>query len=169
MTVLEFAATDSHSFVPVDEIGPAARSSAAAPIVAAVDGSTASRAAIATAVRVAAEMHTQLVFVYVRGNVARFLGAPFYQRRITATSARARRVLDNARGVAPRAGGAAEAEILEGSPRTRIVEFARDRGARLVVVGRRRRHFRSVSCAVVRTAAQPVLVARSDTRVLGQE
>jgi hypothetical protein len=52
---------------------------------------------------------------------------------------RARRALDLALRAAAHAGVAAAGEILEGSPRKRILEFARDRGARLVVVGRRRR------------------------------
>jgi nucleotide-binding universal stress UspA family protein len=51
--------------------------------------------------------------------------------------------------------------ILEGSPRRRIPEFARDRGARLVVVGSRARRLgRSVSSGVVRTAGRPVVVAK---------
>jgi hypothetical protein len=43
-------------------------------------------------------------------------------------------VLDGAFDVAARAGVVAEAEILEGSPRRRIVKFVRDRRARLIVV-----------------------------------
>jgi nucleotide-binding universal stress UspA family protein len=115
----------------------------AAPIVAAVDGSTASTAAaVETAVRLGAEMDAPLVFVYVRRGPPGLLGAPVYQRRLTAAMARARHVLDRALRAAARAGIAAEGEILEGSPRKRILEFARDRGARLVVVGRRRRRLR---------------------------
>lgn len=110
----------------------------AAPIVAAVDGSTASTAAVETAVRFAAEMDAPLVFVYVRRGPPSFLGAPIYQRRLTAAMARGRHVINRALRAAARAGVAAEGEILEGSPRKRILEFARDRGARLVVVGRRR-------------------------------
>jgi nucleotide-binding universal stress UspA family protein len=133
----------------------------APPIVAAVDGCAASMAAVETAVRLGAEMDAPLVFVYVRGGPGGFLGAPVYQRRLTAAMARARRVLDRALRAAARAGVAAEGEILEGSPRKRILEFARDRGARLVVVGRRRRRLgRSVSRAVVRSARRPVVVAQ---------
>ena len=139
----------------------AARSTAA-PIVAAVDGSGASKAAVETAVRLGAEMDAPLVFVYVRRGPAGFLGAPAYQRRLTAAMAPARRVLDRAVRSAARAGVAATGEILEGSPQKRILEFARERGARLVVVGRRRRRLgRSVSCAVVRTARRPVVVAQN--------
>jgi nucleotide-binding universal stress UspA family protein len=142
--------------------GQPAAPSFAAPIVAAVESSAASRAAVETAVRLGAELDAPLVFVYVRPGPAGFLGGPVYQLRLTAAMARARRVLARALRAASRAGVAAEAEILEGSPRRRILEFARERGARLVVVGRRRRRLgRSVSCAVVRAARRPVVVAQS--------
>ncbi len=116
-----------------------ASQTAVPPIVAAVDGSAASKAAVETAVRLGAEMKAPVVFVYVRRSPAGFLGKPVYQRRLTAAMARARRVLDRAVQAATRAGVAAEGEILEGAPHSRILEFARARGARLVVVGRRRR------------------------------
>lgn len=79
--------------------------------------------------------------------------------------ARARLVRDRALRAAERAGVAAEGEILEGSPRKRILDFARHRGAQLVVVGRRRRRLgRRVFCAVVRTARRAVVVAQGSTR-----
>jgi nucleotide-binding universal stress UspA family protein len=161
------AASPIRSQAPADadQRQPAARSTAA-PIVAAVDGSAASRAAIETAVRLGAEMDAPLVFVYVRRGPAGFLGAPFYQRRLSAAMAPARRVLSRAVRTAARAGVAATGEILEGPPRKRILEFARERGARLVVVGRRRRRLgRSVSCAVVRAARRPVVVAQNLDRM----
>jgi nucleotide-binding universal stress UspA family protein len=131
-----------------------------APIVAAVDASTASRSAIREAVRLAAELATPLLFVYVRRGPAGLLGAPVYQRRLTKAMASARRVLDDALAVAREAGVDAEGEILEGSPRRRIADYARDRAAPLVVVGSRRRRFwPSVSRGVVRGAERPVVVA----------
>jgi nucleotide-binding universal stress UspA family protein len=137
-----------------------------APIVAAVDGSAASRAAVDEAVRLAAELDARLVFVHVRRGPAAVFADPVYQRRLTKEMARARHVLDRALAVAARAGVPAEAEILEGSPRRRIAEFARDRGARLVVVGSRKRKFgRSVSSGVVRAAERPVVVARDVSRL----
>ena len=136
------------------------------PIVAAVDGSTASRTAISEAVRLAGELVAPIVFVYVRRGPAGFFGAPVYQRRLTKEMARAGRALDRALAVADSAGVPAEGEILEGSPRRRISEFARDRGARLIVVGSRRRKLRrSVSTGVIRTAGRPVIVARSIPRL----
>jgi nucleotide-binding universal stress UspA family protein len=136
------------------------------PIVAAVDGSAASGAAIGEAVRLAGELVAPIVFVYVRRGPAGFFGAPVYERRLTKEMARAGRVLDRALAVADSAGVPAEGEILEGSPRRRISEFARDRGARLIVVGSRRRKLRrSVSTGVIRTAGRPVIVARSIPRL----
>jgi nucleotide-binding universal stress UspA family protein len=132
------------------------------PIVAAVDGSGASRAAIGEAVRLAGELNAPITFVYVRRGPAGFFGAPIYQRRLTNEMARAGRVLDRALAVAKSAGVQAEGEILEGSPTRRITEFARDRSARLIVVGSRGHKLRqSVSTAVIRAAGRPVIVARS--------
>jgi nucleotide-binding universal stress UspA family protein len=151
--------------VHADERQPPARN-ATAPIVAAVDGSTASAGALETAVWLGAEMDAPVVFVYVRPGPAGFLGEPVYQLRLTAAMARARRALGQALRSAARAGVAAESEILEGSPRKRIREFARERGARLVVVGPRRRRFgRSVSSSVGRTARRPVVVAHELDRM----
>ena len=135
------------------------------PIVAAIDGSAASRAAIAEAVRLGVELDAPIVFVYVRRGPADFFGAPVYQRRLTKEMNRARRVLDRALAVAASAGVNADAEILEGSPRRRIPEFAGDRNARFVVVGSgRRRLGRSVSGGVVRAAGRPVVVAKGHQR-----
>ena len=132
------------------------------PIVGAVDGSAASRAAIGEAIRLAGELSAPIVFVYVRRGPAGVFGAPFYQRRLTTEMARARRVLDMALAAADSGGVPAEGEILEGSPRRRISEFARDRSARLIVVGSRARRLgQSVSTGVIRSAGRPVIVARS--------
>ena len=133
---------------------------AAAPIVAAVDGAPASRRAVEEAVALAAKLDAPLAFVHVRRGPAGYLGEPVYQRQLTKEIARAHRAVDRALRVAEGAGVDAEAEILEGSPRRRIVEFARDRGAQLVVVGSRRRRLRrSVARAVARDADRAVVVA----------
>jgi nucleotide-binding universal stress UspA family protein len=132
------------------------------PIVAAVDGSSASRSAIEIAVKLAVELNAPLVFVYVRRGPPGFLGRPFFQRRLTAKMTRARRAVDRALSAAAHAGVDAEGEILEGAPRKRILQLASDRDARLIVVGSRRRRFsRSVSCGVLPAAEGPVVVARS--------
>ena len=138
----------------------------AAPIVAAVDGSSTNAVAVETAVNLAAELQAPIVFVYVRRGPAGFLGTPVYQRRLTAEMARGLRVLDGALEIAATAGVDADGEILEGAPRRRIAEFARRRGARFVVVGSRRRKVgRSVSRGVARTADRPVVIAHGLNRL----
>jgi len=133
-----------------------------APIVAAIDDSSASRGVVETAVKLAAELTASLVFVYVRRGPPGFLGRPFFQRSLTAKMTRARRSVDRALRVAAQAGVDAEGEILEGAPRKRILQLANDRDVRLIVVGSPRRRFsRSVSCGVLRAAEGPVVVARS--------
>jgi nucleotide-binding universal stress UspA family protein len=135
-------------------------SRAVAPIVAAVDDSLASRAAVEDAVDLGAELDVPLVFVYVRRGPADVFGGPVYKRRLATELEQARRVLDRALGLADAAEVRAEAVILEGPPAQRIVEFARDRGAHLVVVGSQRpRLRRSVARAVARGADRPVVVA----------
>jgi nucleotide-binding universal stress UspA family protein len=137
-----------------------------APIVTGVDDSSASTAAVDAAVDVAGELGAPIVFVHVCRGPAGLLGEPTYQRRLTAAMARGRRVLDEALQAAAAAGVHAEGEILEGSPRRRIAEFARNRGAQLVVVGsRRRRVGRSVSRGVTRASSRPVLVAKPPGRL----
>jgi nucleotide-binding universal stress UspA family protein len=132
------------------------------PIVAAVDGSPGSRAASGEAVRLAAALDAPLVFVYVRRGPAGYFGEPVYQQRLSKELARARRALEPALAAAADEGVDATAEVLEGSPRRRIADFARDRQARLVVVGSRRRKLTpSVSRGVVQRAGRPVVVARA--------
>jgi nucleotide-binding universal stress UspA family protein len=132
------------------------------PIVAAVDGSSGSQAASGEAVRLAAALDAPLVFVYVRRGPAGYIGEPLYQERLSRELARARHALAAALAVAANKGVGATAEVLEGSPRRRIADFARDRRARLVVVGSRRRKLTpSVSRGVVQRAGRPVVVARA--------
>lgn len=132
-----------------------------APIVAAIDGSAASRPAIESSVRLARELDAPLVFVYVRTGPAGILGEPVYQRRLTREMARARGVVDAALARAHSAGVEATAEILEGVPARRITELARQRRSRAVVVGSRdRRLRRSVSRRVSGSAGRPVVIAR---------
>ncbi len=131
----------------------------AAPIVVAVDNSRAAAAAVRAAVRLAHELTAPLVCIYVRRGPSAALGEPYYQRRLDAEMRAGRRVLHDALAVAQRAGVPATGEQLAGNPARRVVEFARLRGARLVVLGSRRRLLgRSVSRDVIRAADRPVLV-----------
>ena len=131
-----------------------------APIVVAVDDSPVTEAAAQSGVRLARELGAPLVFVYVRRGPWSALGAPYYQRRLDAELSVGRCALDEALAIAERAGVSATAEQLAGNPARRVVELARLRGARLVVLGSRRRRLgRSVSRGVIRGADRPVLVA----------
>jgi nucleotide-binding universal stress UspA family protein len=160
-------ATSTPLPAPTDAHRKATRAqNAAAPVVAAVDGSSASNEAIQTAVHLAATLDAPIVFVYVRSGPAGFLGSPEYQRRLTAKMRQARRALDDALSAAAAGGVRAEGEILEGAPQRRIAELAEARGAQLVVVGSRRHKLgRSVSCAIVRATRRPVVVARELNRL----
>jgi nucleotide-binding universal stress UspA family protein len=162
------AATRSDSQVASDQIVPdggAGMEAGDAAIVAALDSSSASEAVVDAAVGLSAELAAPITFVHVRRSPSPLLGRPLYQRRLTAQMALSRLVLDAALDTARRAGVAADAEVLEGVPSRRIIEFARDRGARIVVVGSRRRRFRpSVSGSVARACAGSVLIARKGFR-----
>jgi nucleotide-binding universal stress UspA family protein len=100
-----------------------------------------------------------LLFVYVRRRPSSIWGTPFYQHRLSREFGRARQVIDHVLRIAADVGVAGDAEIVEGSPRRCIIDFAAARGASLIVVGSRRRRFnRSVSAAVLRAAEPPVMV-----------
>ncbi len=132
----------------------------AAPIVVAVDNSRAAAAAVQAAVSLGADLAAPLVFVYVRRGPSSALGEPYYQRRLDAEMASGRRALTDALAVAEEAGVPATGEQLAGNPTRRVVELARLRAARLVVLGSRQRRLRrGVARGVFRTADDPVLVA----------
>ena len=109
----------------------------------------------------ASELDAPVVFVYVRRGPSGLLGTPLYQRRLSREMQQGRHVLGRAVAVAELAGVEARGEILEGSARHRIAQFARDRGAQLIVVGSRRRRLgRSVAFAVARAAELPNRISR---------
>lgn len=138
-----------------------ARANNAAPVVIAVDNSSAARAAVDDGVRMARELEAPVVFVYVRRGAFATLGEPYYQRRLDRELARGRRAIDRALATAELAGVAASGEQLHGSPARSVAELARLRGAQVLVVGSRRRRLgRSVSRAMLRAADVPVLIAR---------
>jgi nucleotide-binding universal stress UspA family protein len=139
---------------------PPREKQSAAPIVVAVDNTSAAVAAADAGVRLARDLKAPVVFVYVRRGPSSAFGEPYYQRRLDAEMRAGRRALDDALAVAERAGVPATAEQLAGNPARRVVEFARLRGAPLVVLGSRRRRLgRSVSRDVIRSADRPVIVA----------
>ena len=132
----------------------------AAPIVVAVDTSRAAAAAVQAGVRLAKDLAAPVVFVYVRRGPSSALGEPYFQRRLDAEMASGRRALTDALAVAEEVGVPATGEQLAGGPARRVVEFARLRAARLVVLGSRQRRLRrDLARGVIRTADRPVLVA----------
>ena len=131
-----------------------------APILAGVDASPSGAVAARTAIAWARHLSAPLVFAYVRRSPWSALGEPYYQRRLDTETLAARRALSAALAAADEAGVSASAEVLDGRPAQRLVEFARLRGARLLVTGRRPgRLRRSVGRTVQRLAENPVLVA----------
>jgi nucleotide-binding universal stress UspA family protein len=137
---------------------PPRRERAAAPIVVAIDDSRQARAASHAAVRLARQIAAPLVFVYVRRGPSPALGRPFYQRRLDRDMRIGRRALSDALALAEEAGVPATGEELEGHPARRVVEFARSRGARMVVLGSRRRRLRpSIARRVIRKVEGPCL------------
>jgi nucleotide-binding universal stress UspA family protein len=107
-----------------------------------------------------------VVFVYVRRGPAAFLGEPYYQRRLVTEIIAGQRALCDALTTAERVGVRASGEQLAGRPARRLVEFARLRGARMLVMGSRPRRFgRSVSRRVIADSDRPVLVTGAATPV----
>jgi nucleotide-binding universal stress UspA family protein len=151
---LDFAPSGAEAF----RAGPAQPD--AAPIVVAVDTSRAAAAAVQAGVRLAKDLAAPVVFVYVRRGPSSALGEPYYQHRLDAEIASGHRALTDALAVAEEAGVPATGEQLAGNPARRVVEFARLRAARLVVLGSRERRLRrDLARGVIRSADRPVLVA----------
>jgi nucleotide-binding universal stress UspA family protein len=131
------------------------------PVVAAVDGSAAGEAATAEAIASARELRAPVVLVHVRRGPSAIWGRPFYQRRLERSLRRGREALAAAAAQASAAGVEAETEILEGPPARRIAELARDRDARLVILGPRRR--RAAASVLRGVAAGGIPVMRAGT------
>ena len=133
------------------------------PIVIATDGSEAAEAAVVEGARVARTLGTTAILVYVRPSLGS-LGEPYYQEKLSEQMAHARGALDRANELVVQEGVDAEEEILEGSAADRVVELARDRNARLIVVGSRGLGavagalLGSVSSAIIHRTDRPVLV-----------
>lgn len=132
------------------------------PVIAAVDGSAAGRAAAAEAIASARDLGARVLFVHVRRGPSTVWGRPFYQRRLERALRKGRDALAVAAAQARAAGVEAQTEILEGPPARRIAELARIRNAQLVIVGPRRRR---AHASVFRTlAAMGLPVRRASPR-----
>lgn len=143
-------------------------------ILIATDGSADARDAVEYGLDLARTGHASATVVYVRRAPRPLVGDPFYQRELTEGMHRADDAVGQALSVAADFGVEADAEILEGDPATRIIEFARIREVDLIVLGSRNRGpllaalLGSVSKDVVAHADRPVLVAHgsADRRAL---
>jgi nucleotide-binding universal stress UspA family protein len=161
LTIQDRKSTAASVFIPASS-GSRQRRRARAPIVAGVDGSASGQVATEAAVSMAWRLSAPVVFVYVRRGPSSMLGEPYFQRRLDAEILAGKRALGIALTVAERAGVTASGEQLAGNPARRLVEFARLRGARMLVTGSRRRRFgRSVSRRVIADSDRPVLVTGS--------
>ena len=135
-------------------------------ILIAYDGSEGSREALEKGVELARTTGAVATLVYVRHRPLPIVGDPFYERSLSRELHRGRDVLAEARAFAADAGVVAETELLEGDPAEQILDLARLRGAKLIVVGSRGRGavaealLGSVSQAIVHAADRPVLVAK---------
>lgn len=143
---------------PKDD-GPALR-----PVIAAVDGSAAGRAATAEAIASARALAAPVVLVHVRRGTSTVWGRPYYQRRLAQGLHKAREVLAAASAQARADGIETQTEILEGRPAQRIVEFARARDAQLVILGQRRRGAGAGASVLRRVAAAGLPVVRAGSR-----
>lgn len=134
-------------------------------ILIATDGSTGAREAVEYGLDLARSSHGSATVVYVRRAPRPLIGDPFYQREISDGMREANEAVSHALGVAADFGVAAEAEILEGDPASRIIELARLRDVDLIVLGSRTRGpllaalLGSVSTYVMTHADRPVLVS----------
>jgi nucleotide-binding universal stress UspA family protein len=105
-----------------------------APIVAAVEPQTAHVTAD-TAARLARELGVPIVFVTVRPRLPAVPGKPRHQARLARDLFRSRKTLATALAAASRHGVMSYGDIVEGDAAPAIVEFAKARDARLLVVG----------------------------------
>jgi len=139
-----------------------------APIVAALEPRTA-RVTADTAARFARELGAPLIFVTVRARPPAVLGEPYYQRRLTRGLFRGLKTLDTALAAASRHGVMAYGEILEGDAAAQVIQFARARRARLLIVGQRRRRLRpSVARRVIRATDRPVVAVAKSNQPIGE-
>ena len=133
-------------------------------ILIATDGSRGGTAAVENGLELARAAGAIATIVYVWRAPPAIVGAPYYQRAVSAELKRARTVIDKAQAHADSAGVESEPVILEGDAAGRVLELARLRGADLIVVGSRplgtvtKALLGSVSRAIVQHADRPGLV-----------
>ena len=154
--------------MPVTITSMAPDGCAAEPVIIATDGSESAERAVIVGARMARMFGTRAVLVYVRPSIG-LLGEPDYQEKLTEQMAYARAAIDRAQTLVSQEGCEADAEILEGNARDRVVELAQARNAPMIVVGSRGLGavtgalLGSVSSALIHRADRPVLVVPTAT------
>jgi len=134
-------------------------------ILVAVGGDDESFEPVRAASRLACQLGAELSFLSVAPPTGGTLGEPLYSELLEERLGRTETVLDQARRVAEGEGATvASVDELEGSPAERIVNFARQGGFGLIVVGTRQRGrlqsalLGSVSASVAAHSEVPVMV-----------
>ena len=103
------------------------------PIVAAVEGSSA-RGTAEAAARLARRLDAPLTFVYLRGGARGRSGEPCRDAQLNRELQRGRHALEVALATAAHAGVTAHGEIVTGDAADRLLQFALDRQAWLLVL-----------------------------------
>lgn len=135
-------------------------------LVVGYDGSDEARAAFAVAINRSQPWDT-ITVVHAIAPASSWLGAPYYERAVVETQETADGVLDQLRPIAEQTDTQVEFEVLEGPPADVLIRVAAVRDADEIVVGSRglgrlRAALGSVSQALLRDAARPVLVVGRD-------
>lgn len=136
----------------------------------AIDGSEPAEQAARVGAAIAGALGARVVLVHVRPSLGS-LGEPYYQERLSEQMAFARDALARAEKLVREEGCDADTTIMEGNAAEQIVDLARSRAARLIVVGSRGLGavagalLGSVSTAVVQRSDRPVLVVPSAAAV----
>jgi nucleotide-binding universal stress UspA family protein len=130
------------------------------------DGSEEARVAFAVAIDRSQPSDT-IVVVHATSPASSWLGDPYYSHIVETIHDKAERVLDELRPIAEQLETAIEFEVLEGPPAEVLIRAAAVREADEIVVGSRglgriRGALGSVSHALLREAARPVLVVTRD-------
>jgi nucleotide-binding universal stress UspA family protein len=126
------------------------------------DGSDESRAALSSAIE-RSEPDDMIVVINAYARVADWMGHPYYLDALHHAQAAARRVLEEAAGVADGSPAEVAFEIHEGPPAEVLARVGTLREAEEIIVGTRglgriRAALGSVAQELVRTADRPVLV-----------
>ncbi len=131
-----------------------------------VDGSEASRRAVAHGLALARASGAEVLLVHVRARVSELLGEPYYQRVLDHACTEAEKLVGSYRPVLEEAGVSFETRVLEGDPAQAVCTAARVEGADLIAMGTRGVSdfegllLGSVSHKVLQKAPCPVLVVR---------